>query len=92
MVGARELKTRLGSYLREVRRGHRIVVTDRGEPVAELRPVEPAARGDAAQLDRLVSLGQLSRTAERRLARFKPIRHAGRPLSETIVEDRRNRF
>ena len=30
-VGARELKTRLGHYLREVRGGHTIVVTDRGE-------------------------------------------------------------
>jgi hypothetical protein len=32
--GVRELKTRLGSYLREVRRGQTIVVTDRGEPGA----------------------------------------------------------
>src|SRR3989304_5686519 len=36
-VGARELKTRLGTYLRKVRQGSTLVVTDRGEPVAELR-------------------------------------------------------
>jgi hypothetical protein len=32
-VGVRELETRLGSYLCEMRRGQTIVVTDRGEPV-----------------------------------------------------------
>jgi prevent-host-death family protein len=38
-VGSRELKTRLGTYLRRVREGRTFVVTDRGEPVAELRPL-----------------------------------------------------
>ena len=47
-VGVRELKTRLGSYLREVRRGQVIVVTDRGEPVAELRPIAAAKSGAGA--------------------------------------------
>ena len=39
LVGARELKTRLGTYLRRVREGRTLLVTDRGEPVAELRPL-----------------------------------------------------
>ena len=39
VVGARELKTRLGTYLQQVREGRTLVVTDRGEPVAELRPL-----------------------------------------------------
>lgn len=37
-VGIRELKARLSQYLRDVRRGETILVTDRGEVVAELRP------------------------------------------------------
>jgi antitoxin (DNA-binding transcriptional repressor) of toxin-antitoxin stability system len=36
-VGIRELKARLSQYVREVRRGEVILVTDRGEVVAELR-------------------------------------------------------
>lgn len=36
-VGIRELKNRLSEYLRLVRRGERILVTDRGEVMAELR-------------------------------------------------------
>lgn len=36
-VGIRELKARLSSYVRRVRRGEVVRVTDRGEVVAELR-------------------------------------------------------
>jgi antitoxin (DNA-binding transcriptional repressor) of toxin-antitoxin stability system len=37
-VGVRELKNRLSEYLREVRAGERVLVTDRGEVIAELAP------------------------------------------------------
>lgn len=37
-VGIRELKNRLSAYLRMVRRGEDILVTDRGTVVAEIRP------------------------------------------------------
>ena len=36
-VGIRELKDRLSAYIQMVRRGEEILVTDRGEVVAELR-------------------------------------------------------
>ncbi|MEX2236730.1 MAG: type II toxin-antitoxin system prevent-host-death family antitoxin [Dehalococcoidia bacterium] len=38
-VGIRELRTRLSSYLRQVRSGEVITVTDRGKPVARLEGV-----------------------------------------------------
>jgi prevent-host-death family protein len=37
-VGIRELKNRLSDYLRQVRSGERVLVTDRGHVVAELTP------------------------------------------------------
>jgi antitoxin (DNA-binding transcriptional repressor) of toxin-antitoxin stability system len=40
-VGIRDLKNRLSEYVREVRGGEEILVTDRGEVVAELRPPTP---------------------------------------------------
>ena len=46
-VSRRELKNRLSHYLRLVRAGHSIQVTDRGEVVAELLPPAHAlAQGD----------------------------------------------
>lgn len=37
-VGIRELKNRLSEYLRQVRSGEGVLITDRGEVVAELTP------------------------------------------------------
>jgi hypothetical protein len=41
-VGVRELKNRLSEYLRLVKNGEQIIVTDRGDVVAELR--QPSSR------------------------------------------------
>ena len=40
-VGVRELKNRLSEYLRLVRGGEEILVTDRGQVIAELRQPSP---------------------------------------------------
>jgi antitoxin (DNA-binding transcriptional repressor) of toxin-antitoxin stability system len=37
-VGIRELKNRLSEYLRQVRAGESVLVTDRGEVIAEFSP------------------------------------------------------
>ena len=37
-VGIRELKNKLSDYVRQVRSGETILVTDRGEVVAEMNP------------------------------------------------------
>jgi len=37
-VGIRELKNRLSEYLRQVRSGESLLVTDRGEVIAEVSP------------------------------------------------------
>ena len=42
-VGLRELKNRLSEYVRDVRSGEGILVTDRGQVVAELNPPGHAA-------------------------------------------------
>lgn len=46
-VGIRELKNRLSEYIRLVREGEVVMVTDRGQVVAELRP--PLAGGELLQ-------------------------------------------
>ncbi len=90
-VGSRELKNRLGAYLRDVREGWTIVVTDRGRPIAELRPIAPAATDEEAQLLKLGALGLVSPRKRTTLPERKRVRIAGKPLSETIVEDREDR-
>jgi prevent-host-death family protein len=91
-VGSRELKTRLGTYLRRVRGGATLLVTDRGEPVAELRPVEAGASPQDAGLAALEALGVLTRNPKARLVPFRPVRASGRPASEAVSEGREDRF
>jgi prevent-host-death family protein len=91
LVGARELKVRLGTYLRRVRQGHRIVVTDRGQPVAELRPIGGEA-GVQAILVELEAKGIVARPSRKRLQPFRLIDSRGGELSTAVVEDRDDRF
>jgi prevent-host-death family protein len=62
-VGIRELKNRLSHYLRMVRKGERVLVTDRGEVVAEVRGAESTERA-ARGLEALVRRG-LARPGDR---------------------------
>jgi len=64
-VGIKQLKARLSEYLRHVRAGETILITDREEVVAELRP---AARRSPrrhesinALLDSLAERGEITR-------------------------------
>jgi prevent-host-death family protein len=84
-VGVRELKNSLSSYLRKVRAGEVVVVTDRGKPVARIFPA-----GFPEHLARLIAEGRIKWSGERfeppeDLIELKP----GPPLSEYISEDRR---
>lgn len=54
-VGVAELRQNLSVYLRRVREGERLIVTDRNRPVAELGP---PLKTDSA-LDRLIAEGRV---------------------------------
>ena len=91
LVGSRELKTRLGSYLQEVRQGRTLVVTDRGTPVAELRPLPGRSTPEEAVVARLKATGAVTRLEHRPLGPFRQVRSRGRSMSDAIIEDRRDR-
>jgi len=56
-VGVRELKNRLSEYLRQVRSGEAVLVTDRGQVVAELTPPGHGAT-DASAPPGLIALAK----------------------------------
>ena len=91
VVGARELKVRLGTYLRRVREGRTLVVTDRGRPVAELRPIG-VEKGSDANLARLEAAGIVTRPTKQRLPAFRPVVSRGESLAKAVLEDRDDRF
>jgi len=73
-VGVAELKSRLSLFLREVKNGQEVVITERGRPVAKLVPLRTAERR-VSRREQLVGAGLLQpgagrvRDALRRAAR-----------------------
>jgi prevent-host-death family protein len=92
IVGARELKTRLGTYLRAVRDGATIVVTERGTAVAELRPLPSAEDPAEAWRTELAAVGVLTKGSGGPIARFRPASVKGEPVSRTLSRMREDRF
>jgi prevent-host-death family protein len=86
-VGIRELRQDLSRYLRRVRAGERLIVTERGTPLAVLEPW--AEEGD--QIGRLVADGR-ARRGEGSLLEVAPIRRTvSRDASDALAEERAER-
>ena len=90
-VGSREFKNRLGRYLRAVRKGQTLLITDRGKPVARVSPLDQ--NGDSELtfgelLKKLEAEGKI-RLPKRPLGRFRAVPSRGKPASQMIIEDRR---
>jgi prevent-host-death family protein len=90
-VGSREFKNRLGRYLRAVRKGQTLLVTDRGKPVAKVSP--PDENGDSELtfsdvLKKLEAEGKI-RLPKRPLRKFRAVPTRGKLTSQMIIEDRR---
>jgi antitoxin (DNA-binding transcriptional repressor) of toxin-antitoxin stability system len=67
VVGVKELKARLSEYIRLVKGGETVLVTERDEVVAELRRARRQAPHDADRfedvLDALAASGEITRAA-----------------------------
>ena len=90
-VGIKELKNRLTRYIRRTKLGEEIVVTERGKPVALLTPIRGtgAAQSLEAKLASLAARGAVTLPTRRPLKRIRRVEVSGRPVSETVIEDRR---
>lgn len=90
-VGLREANMHFSKYLKLVRKGQEVVVTERGSPVAVIKPLVKKATPD----DKIRSLedqGILRRAVKGKLPLGRAIAIGGKPLSETIIEEREERF
>ena len=86
-VGVRELRDRLSKYLRRVADGERLVVTQRGEPIALLIPPSPVEQEYGLQA--MIDEGLASWSGKKPRGAGRPIPVNGDSLAQTIIEDRR---
>lgn len=85
-VGIRELRDRLSHYLELVKAGEAITVTDHGREIATITPSgeDPAIQ----RLREMAARGEIIWSGKRPYIPKRMIRVKGKPLSETIIEDR----
>lgn len=83
-----QLKAHMGRYMKAVRAGGEVVVTDRGQPVARLVPFRAAPADPEA-----LPLARPRDPAAAPLAEVevRPIRYRGTPTSALLAADRKRR-
>ena len=85
-VGIRELKARLSRHLRRVQRGERLIVTDRGQAIATLGPLEEAAR--PAWLTHLVAEGRANWNGGKPVGLSRRVKTHNVRASTAVIEGR----
>ena len=85
-VGIRELKARLSAYLRQVKAGATLVITERGQPIGRIVPLRPSVYQRAEEL----AQAGLASWSGRRLRAREPVARirGGKMLSQLLLEDR----
>ena len=86
-VGVRELKARLSEYLRQVKKGRTVVITEHGKPVGRL---VPAGQSLEQRLQAMIDAG-LAEWNGKPLPPMKPVAklRGGKSIADLIIEDRR---
>jgi prevent-host-death family protein len=85
-VGIRELKAQLSAYLRRVKRGATLVITDRGRPIGRIVPLRPSLEG---RMEELSASGLVSWSGGK-LGPREPVAatRGGKMVSDLLLEDR----
>lgn len=86
-VGVRHLKAHLSACLDRVAAGERLIVTDRGRPVAQIVPIERDASLNWAYS--LVAEGRATWSGGKPAGLSPRIPSRGNPASRMVLEDRR---
>ena len=91
-VGIKELKNKLTYYLKLTKEGNKVIVTDRGAPVAIMQSIDHIKNNGGVE-ERLASLakrGMLRLPLKKgKLPPFKSVKVTGKAASKIILEERR---
>jgi prevent-host-death family protein len=87
-LGLREANQHFSKAIKAVRAGKEVILTERGQPIAIITPIKEG-HGQDAILKQMADEGLITLPSRKGpLPRFEPVRIKGKPLSQTIIEDR----
>lgn len=89
-VGMREANMHFANYIKKVKSGTEIILTDRGIPVAMIKPLTSASSGIEEKLVELGDSGLIS-LAKKPFSLPKPVACKGGMISDTLACMRRDR-
>jgi prevent-host-death family protein len=92
-LGLREANQRFAKAIKAVRAGKEVILTERGRPIAVIKPIREANRQSTA-LQEMAAEGLItlpSRKGPMPPPRWRPVKVTGKPLSQTIIDDRDDR-
>jgi prevent-host-death family protein len=90
-LGLREANQHFSRAIQAVRAGKEVVLTERGQPIAVIKPIKKERDPEAA-LKRMADEGLIILPTRRGpLPRFEPVPMTGKPISQTIIDDREDR-
>jgi prevent-host-death family protein len=85
-VGIRQLKNNLSEYMRRVKAGETIIVTEHGKTIGQIGPVKPTLE---ERLQGMVAAGQAEWNGQKlKSYQSRAVNKSDRQLSDLVVEDR----
>lgn len=92
-LGLREANQRFSKAIKAVRAGKEVVLTERGQPIAVITPIKTKDALEIA-IRAMVDEGFLkppSRKGPTPTPRWRPVKVKGKPLSQTVIDEREDR-
>ena len=86
-IGIRELKENLGRYMKKVRAGQNIIITDRKKEIAIIMPLEKKPKEE--KIYQLIRRGMVCWSGGKPSGMSARIVSKGKSVSRAVIEDRR---
>ena len=91
-IGLREANLHFSRYVRMVKDGKEVVFTERGKPIAIIKPIPQEEGGMENKIKLLEDQGILKCAKKGRFPVHEPMTIRGKPISEIVIEGREDNF
>jgi prevent-host-death family protein len=91
-IGLREANQRFSQTIKAVRAGKEVILTDRGHPIAVITPIKDKDDRET-MLQTMAEQGLITLAARKGpmpTPRWRPVKVKGKPVSQTIIDDRKD--
>ncbi|MEE8432836.1 MAG: type II toxin-antitoxin system prevent-host-death family antitoxin [Candidatus Desulfatibia sp.] len=89
-VGIRDAKIHLSKYIKMVRNGAEVILTDRGRPVGKIVPIDPQDLPLSARIKNLEDMGVLETLSQKKRKKLPSPIPVPNNIAQSILKEDRN--